>query len=272
MLVCGTLNLETTFPITGFPLDYEPVSYRPFALRSQPSGVGFNIAWALRTLGNRVRLVSMVGSDFLGNALRQSMAKFGVSDEFILPILDQTPQSIVIFDGAGRRMVNTDLKEVGERVYSAQLFTRAIQGCRAAVMTNVGFSRPLLPLAKAASGTVATDLQTASEGSKEYDADFLSAADVVFVSHEKLPVAPKDFVSSIWERSVARIAVVGMGAAGALLGVRGREVCQSLPFYAPGFLHRWPPKTSSSIKIRNRIASQERRGATPAINRSKMFA
>jgi hypothetical protein len=71
-----------------------------------------------------------------------------------------------------------------------------------------------------------TDLQTASEGSKEYDADFLSAADVVFVSHEKLPVEPKDFVSSIWERSVARIAVVGMGAAGALLGVRGREVCQ----------------------------------------------
>jgi sugar/nucleoside kinase (ribokinase family) len=100
MLVCGTLNLETTFPITGFPLDYEPVSYRPFALRSQPSGVGFNIAWALRTLGNRVRLVSMVGSDFLGNALRQSMAKFGLSDEFILPILDQTPQSIVTVTSA----------------------------------------------------------------------------------------------------------------------------------------------------------------------------
>jgi len=107
--------------------------------RSHSSGVGFNIARALSTLGNHVRLVSMVGSDFLGTALRQSMAKFGVSDEFILPVLDETPQSIVIFDGAGRRMVNTDLKDVGERVYSAQLFTRALQGCRAAVMTNVGF-------------------------------------------------------------------------------------------------------------------------------------
>jgi hypothetical protein len=41
-------------------------------------------------------------------------------------------------------------------------------------MTNVGFSRPLLSLAKAASRTVATDLQTAFEGSKEYDAHFLS--------------------------------------------------------------------------------------------------
>jgi ribokinase len=226
ILVCGTLNLETTFPIAGFPLAYEPVCHRPFEFRSQPSGVGFNIAQALSTLGNRVRLASMIGSDFLGTALRQSMARFGLSDEFILPGLDETPQSIIIFDNDGRRMVNTDLKDVGERVYSLELFKRALQGCRAAVMTNVGFSRPLLSLAKAASGMVATDLQTASEGSKEYDTDFLSAAEVVLMSHEKLPVWPKDFVSSIWERSVARIAAVGMGAAGALSGARGKEVCQ----------------------------------------------
>jgi hypothetical protein len=43
------------------------------------------------------------------------------------------------------------------------------------------------------------------------------------MSHEKLPVEPKDFVLSIWERSVARIAVVGMGAAGALLVRRSRQ-------------------------------------------------
>jgi len=93
ILVCGTLNLETTFPIAGFPLAYEPVCHRPFEFRSQPSGVGFNIAQALSTLGNRVRLASMIGSDFLGTALRQSMAGFGVSDEFILPVLDETPQN-----------------------------------------------------------------------------------------------------------------------------------------------------------------------------------
>ena len=72
VLVCGTLNLETTFPIAGFPLNYEAICYRPFEIRSQASGVGFNIARALSTFGNRVRLVSMVGSDFLGTVLRQS--------------------------------------------------------------------------------------------------------------------------------------------------------------------------------------------------------
>ena len=85
VLVCGTLNLETTFPIAGFPLNYEAICYRPFEIRSQPSGVGFNIARALSTFGNRVRLASMVGSDFLGTVLRQSMPKFGLSGEFICP-------------------------------------------------------------------------------------------------------------------------------------------------------------------------------------------
>ena len=93
ILVCGTLNLEKTFPISGFPLEYEAVVYRSFELRSLPSGVGFNVARALAMLGNRVRLASMVGSDFLGTALKKSMPRFGLWDEFILPILDETPQS-----------------------------------------------------------------------------------------------------------------------------------------------------------------------------------
>jgi hypothetical protein len=52
VLVCGTLNLETTLPVDAFPLAYEPVCYRRFELRSQPSGVGFNVARALTVLGN----------------------------------------------------------------------------------------------------------------------------------------------------------------------------------------------------------------------------
>ncbi len=223
MLVCGTLNFETTFPISAFPLEYEPVVYRSFELTSHPSGIGFNVARALTMLGNRVRLVSMVGPDFLGTALKQSMPRFGLSDEFIVPILDETPQSVVVFDKAGRRMITTDLKEIGRKLYPHDLFKEALRGCRAAVMTNANFSRPLLPVAKASSLTIATDLQTASENSREYDADFLDAADVIFASHEKLQVKPEDFLSTLWERSRARVAVVGMGEAGALFAIRSGE-------------------------------------------------
>lgn len=136
--------------------------------------------------------------------------------------------SIVIFDGVGHHGGSAPLKRPHEKLDWINLFPYIFQiRIDHAASGAVGFSRPLLSLAKAASGAVATDLQTASEGSQKYDADFLSAADVLFMSHEKLPIQPKDFVSTIWERSAAQIAVVGMGAAGALLGVRDRDVCQA---------------------------------------------
>ena len=98
MLVCGTLNLETSLPIGSFPLSYEPVNYHRFKLSSRPSGVGFNVARALRVLDNRVRFTSMVGPDLLGTSLRRALATFDLSDEFVLPVLRETPQSVVLFD------------------------------------------------------------------------------------------------------------------------------------------------------------------------------
>jgi acarbose 7IV-phosphotransferase len=133
------------------------------------------------------------------------------------------PQSVVLFDDAGRRMVHTDLKDVGETHYPVDLFERAVHGCRFAVMTNAAFSRPRLSQIKAAGASIATDLQTASESSCAYDADFLQAADVIFLSHDKLTVKPGTFVSTLWERTGARVVVVGMGASGALLCLRGGE-------------------------------------------------
>jgi hypothetical protein len=87
-------------------------------------------------------------------------------------------------------------------------------------MTNAAFSRPLLSQVKAAGASIATDLQTASESSRAYDTDFLRAADVIFLSQEKLAVEPETFVSTLWERTGARVVVVGMGASGALLRLR----------------------------------------------------
>jgi acarbose 7IV-phosphotransferase len=222
VLVCGTLNLETTLPVDAFPVAYEPVRYRRFELRSQPSGVGFNVARALTVLGNRVRLASLVGVDFLGRALREALPEYGLSDELVLPRLEETPQSVVVFDGAGRRMIHTDLKDLGEKAYPTEPFEQALRGCCRTVMTNANFSRPLLALAKAAGASVATDLQTASEASRPYDADFLRAGDIIFSSHEKLGPSPEGFVASLWQCTDARVIVVGMGAAGALLCLRGQ--------------------------------------------------
>ena len=64
ILVSGLVNTETTTAVRGFPINYYPIDYPFFGISTAVSGVAFNISKALRTLGDQVRLTSMIGSDF----------------------------------------------------------------------------------------------------------------------------------------------------------------------------------------------------------------
>lgn len=63
IFVSGLLNIETTVAVRGFPIDYYPIDYPFFGIRSAVSGVGYNVAKALATLGDDVNLVSFLGDD-----------------------------------------------------------------------------------------------------------------------------------------------------------------------------------------------------------------
>ena len=63
ILVSGLLNIETTVSVDGFPVQYNPVNYKFFGISSNVSGVGFNLAKALSTLGDTVSVVSFLGND-----------------------------------------------------------------------------------------------------------------------------------------------------------------------------------------------------------------
>ena len=61
--VCGLVNMETTASVENFPIEYRPIDYRFFGVSTYPAGVGFNVASALNTLGDEVRLLSLTGRD-----------------------------------------------------------------------------------------------------------------------------------------------------------------------------------------------------------------
>jgi ribokinase len=223
LLVSGLINVETTLRVEHFPVPYEPVRYPFFGVETAISGVGLNVAKALTTLGNRVRLCSMVGRDMGGDATRAALREADVDDRFVLERLAQTPQSVILYDGEGRRQINVDLKDVQEREYPEAVFEEALEGCDVAVMCNVNFSRRFLDRARRAGALVASDVHAISDPDDPYDADFMRAADVLFLSDERLPEAPETFATRLHERYGARVIVVGLGAEGALLSVRGER-------------------------------------------------
>jgi ribokinase len=221
ILISGLINLETTVRVDGFPIPYFPVRYPFFGVRSTVSGVGYNMAKALTTLGNDMRLLSVLADDAAGRLARDELRRRGVDDLYVLAQAAETAQSAILYDGDGRRQIHVDLKDIQEQVYPSALFEQAAEGCRLAVLCNINFSRPLLSLARQRGILIASDVHAIDDLDDAYNADFMRAADILFMSHERLPAPPEEWAGDVLARYGSRIVVIGLGADGALLAVKG---------------------------------------------------
>ncbi len=218
ILISGLINTETTVRIRQFPIDYFPIDYPFFGVNTAVSGVAYNVARALTTLGDAVTFLSMTGRDFPAEYIRSTLAADGISADHLRPILKQTPSSVVLYDGEGRRQIYCDLKDIQETAYG---FTPALlEGVDIVAACNINFNRPLLPLAKAAGKTIATDVHVMSDIYDSYNRDFLEAADIVFLSDEGISGDWRDFVWRLAEVYGIKIVVLGRGSRGAGLYLR----------------------------------------------------
>ncbi|MGL4650030.1 MAG: carbohydrate kinase family protein [Caldilineaceae bacterium] len=220
ILVAGLINIETTLRIDGFPLDYNPQNFPFFGVASSVSGVGFNVAKALSVLGSRVDFLSLIGDDLAGQSVQGALAAIPVGADHVLPLLPQTCQSVILYDRSGRRQIHSDLKDIQERTYPLDRVTSLLPRLDAAVVCNINFARPLLAPLRRAGTLIATDVHALQSLDAEYEQDFLRAAQVLFLSHERLQMTPEQAAHEILARFPARLVVIGLGSQGALLAVR----------------------------------------------------
>ena len=229
LTVAGNVNLETTVRVEAFPVAYRPTTFAPFGVSSAVSGVGYNLARALTTLGNTATLASLIGSDAAASLVRAALAADGIGDEFVLGSAAATPQSVVLYDSSGARAVHTDLKDVLERAYPPERFTAALAGSDLAVLTNIAYSKPLIAIAQAQGVPIASDLHTLADLDDAYNAPFLRSAHILFVSGERIAVPPAEWAEALLAVTPAEVVVIGLGAQGAFLAVRSSGVRRQLP-------------------------------------------
>jgi acarbose 7IV-phosphotransferase len=240
IFVSGLINLEVTLRVDGFPIAYAPVRYPFHGVRSSVSGVGFNVAKALATLGDDVHFASMVGADFAGDFAKAALKQAGISPQYVVAILEQTPHSVILFDKEGRRQINVDLKDIQERAYPDDLFERGSDGCSLLALCNINFSRSLLPKAKASGRLIATDVHAISSLDDDYNRDFMVAANILFMSDDLLPDPPEEWARKVVSRFGNEIVVIGLGGAGALLSVKRDHFLERVPAHPA-------PKTTNTI-------------------------
>ena len=229
ILVSGLINTETTVKIKEFPIEYFPIDYPFFGVNTRVSGVAYNIAKALSTLGDEVIFTTMTGNDFGSQYIDTTLKEAGVSTEHIKKVLKATPSSAVLYDDNGRRQIYCDLKDIQESSYE---FTKDLyESCDIVVACNINFNRELLKVAKDAGKLIATDVHVLSDINDEYNQDFMKAANILFLSDEGIKGDYKEFITSIENKFANDIIVLGMGSKGALMYVKEDDKFYELPAY-----------------------------------------
>ncbi len=216
-LISGLLNIETTIKIREFPIEYSPIDFPFFGIKSGVSGVAFNIAKALRTLENDVKISSFVGDDFEGRHVLETLAADGIDTELIRAELRETPVSAVLYDDSGKRRIYCDLKDIQEQTTELSQIADAVFECDAVILCNINFNRGLLREVKRLGKLIATDVHVLGDIKDEFNRDFMECADILFLSDENLPCEPEKFILHLKDSYPPKIIVIGCGSKGAVM-------------------------------------------------------
>ena len=224
ILVCGMTNIETTLEVDAFPIEYFPVDYRCHRISSSVSRVGYNIAKALKTLGNNPVYFSIIGNDIYKDVILGTLEKDKINTNYVLPLLKQNVQSVILNDGSKRKII-LDLKNIQEMKYPAKMLENVIGQIDVGIICNVNFSRDFLKLLKDNDKTIATDVHVLSDISDNYNNDYIKYSDILFLRNENIVGSEKEMIMQLSQEYNHQITVITMGKNGLLIYVKkDREI------------------------------------------------
>ena len=223
ILVSGLMNIETTLKIEQFPINYYPVGYPFFGIKSDVSGVAYNVAKALLSLENEIQITSFIGSDEEGKRIRSRLEGENIGNQYIYEELRETPVTVALYDNEGKRQIHCDLKDIQEKTIDFPKIESAVMASDLVVLCNINFNRSLLKQVKEAGKLIASDVHVISDINDEYNQDFMKYADILFFSDEQLPCEPSEFLGKMKDTYSAKIMVIGLGKEGALMYERAQN-------------------------------------------------
>jgi sugar/nucleoside kinase (ribokinase family) len=221
VVVAGVVNVRAARRCESFPVPFASNVFDPGGVSIRLSGAGWTLARTLQELGSDVTFATYVGADELGQFAAQGMARHGLYGPTTL-VCGSQPRAMVLYDEAGRRASTTDLRSTPDERYPVAQFESALAAGTwdAVVLTNIGFTRPLIPIARNRGIPIVTDLHLIESADCEYNRDWMAAAHLLACSHERLPIPPQQWIRLLWRKFGTDCVLVGCGADGALLGVR----------------------------------------------------
>lgn len=229
VLVTGIVNMEMTVKVAGFPIPYVPIEYSTNSIRSVVSGSGFNIAKAMQVLEDEVELLSIIGIDQAGRAVKAELLKSEIGIQYVESSMKTTPQSVVLVDGQHQTQIFCDLKDIQELKYNLKTYKKAIADKDLVVIGNSNFCRPFLQITKKEEKKIAVNVHAITTIDDKYNKEFMKYANILFIGDDYLDSDPYEFVKKVAATYHNEIIILGRGAKGAILYVKDENFIGEFP-------------------------------------------
>ncbi len=210
VLVTGAVTFNTLIYLDEFP---QPAPQTVFsrACHETIGGTAAGKALNLQRLGLRVTLHTLLGADEYGERLRARLTQTGI-ELLAEPDPAGTQRHVNLMDAHGRRISIFVAYGTSDPEMDLVRLERVIASSDAVVLNISPYCRRLIPLCRAHSKPLWCDIHD-YDGQTPYHADFIAAADYLFLSSDRLP-AYRDFM----EQQIAagkQLVVCTHGAQGA---------------------------------------------------------
>jgi acarbose 7IV-phosphotransferase len=223
IVTVGVTRLSMTFPMEH-PATNQPLYRRAPWMECDVTGGAYNVARAMRRLGDRPRLCTTVGKDKEGQLIRKSVRRSRLHGPGVVSVRRSAMMvGLVAPDG---QVIRNNWHD-GAVDYPMERFIEQAAEADLAVISGNPFGQSFLKVAKQLLRLpVATDLHAASADDEFSRKPWLECADIIFRSHIGLSGTPQEWITEVLEGYPGcQIAVVGRGDQGCLMGLRdGRLV------------------------------------------------
>lgn len=212
IVVAGAFGVDTNVYVAG---DREGAETAFARVTDGLGQAGCYSALASAALGVRTGAIAALGDDRLGAWVANGLRAAGVA---VTELRDPggTHRSVNLVSADGSRRNFFDAKGVTDVAVDDEVCRAAFHGARLLHVHLDDWSRRLLPLARAEGLVVSCDLQDVIDIDDPYRADFVAAADIIFMSDCNLGDSAAAALD-LSERRAGRVVVVGAGAAGCLV-------------------------------------------------------
>lgn len=220
-MVAGFIQIETIVKVDELPVPYEHFTSIPDIIDTNIGGAGYNEAMALKWLGNDVDFMSLYGKEMNIKLLEEQIKNAGVelSLDYLLPKLETMPTSVILY-AKGKKQTFEDVKDVRNVPYDADILERQIKDKDMVLISNCNFCRPIIELAKKYNKPLAVNVRSLTKEKTVQKADFLEAADIIYVSEDDLEEDPYIVLEECKQKYDPKIMIMGVGDKGVILYIK----------------------------------------------------